>query len=174
MPEIFNSDYKDTNEAKKFLRKYNTNTMIFALGIFVLVVAIIPFLLIQTENPNDRLIPSVIIAIVGLILIFIGNYRQTNLKEASRQKYTVAALDYIDLQRREVNKIYRRDLTIGILLVILAPVIYFLIHNNASFIPENVSRYISAVLVLVLAVALFLIFNSKGKRDAYSFISENI
>lgn len=174
MPEIFNSDYKGTEVAKKFIRKYNINTKIFSIGIFILIVSLIPYLLIQSDNLNERLIPAVIVAIVGLILIFVGNYRTNQLKDANKNKYTVAALDYISDQRKEVNKFYRRDLIIGILLVILIPIIYFLLVNNASFIPENVARYIHAVLVLVLAVALFLIFNSKGRRDAYSFISENI
>lgn len=174
MPEIFNSDYKDTDVAKRFIKKYNTNTGLFALGLFVIVASLIPYLLIRSEDQMTRILPSIIMILIGAILIFIGVYRNNRLKELNVNKYTVTALDYIDSERKRFNQFYRRDIIIGILLIIISPLIYFMIKSKASFLPENVDRYVSAILVLLLSVGLFIIFNSKGKKDVYNFIRKNI
>lgn len=174
MSQSFNSDYKDTFVAKKFLKKYKMASLLSSLGIFLILVAIIPYLLIQTDNINNRIIASLIIGLVGLVLVFIGNFRKNSLRSNNNNKYTVTALDFISDQKKEVGRFYRRDIIIGILLVIIAPIIYFLIHFRASFLPETVNSYVTSVLILILAIGVFLIINTKGKRDAYTYVLENI
>lgn len=174
MPDTFNSNYQDTSVAKRFISKYRINTIIFALGFFLIVASLVPFLLIKSEDLSQRLIPSLIVAIGGLILVFVANFRINKLKEANKNKYTVKAMDYIVEQKNEAKKLHRRDLIIAVLLIVLAVVIYIAIHSQASFIAETYTAYFTAVLVLIVAIAVFIILNSKGRQDAYTYISQNI
>ena len=71
----------------------------------------------------------------------------------------------------EVNKIFRRDLIIGILIIILSLSFYFLFKNN-TIIQEKYIKYFNSFLILLFAIGDFLITNSKGKRDALKYIKE--
>lgn len=174
MTEKFNSDYKDTVVAKRFLKKYNLASLLFSTGIFILIISIIPYLLIKNDNFNERIIPSLVVAAAGIVLIVIGSLRKKSIREANKNKYTVAAMDFIGDQKKEIKKFYRRDMIIGILLIILAPIIYFLIHYRSSFLPENMDAYITSILILILAIGVFMIINSTEKSRAYTYILENI
>lgn len=174
MPENFNSDYKDTNVAKKFVRKYNMLSIFFALGIFFILISFIPMLLIKAESFEIQYLPTIIIAGIGFLMAIISKLRLNSLRDESRLKYTVAAYDYLEKKGKDASKIFRRDAIIGILLIILTIVLYFLLTNKNTFIPENYIKYFVSFLILVFAIALFIIINSKGRRDAYKFIRENI
>lgn len=174
MPENFNSDYKDTSVAKKFVKKYNTLSMFFALGIFLIFVSFIPMLLIRAESFKIQYLPTVIIAGVGFLMAIISKLRLNSLKDESRLKYTVAAYDYLEKTGKDASKIFRRDVIIGVLLIILTMVLYFLLLNNNTLIIENYIKYLKSLLLLILSIAVFIILNSKGRRDAYKFIKENI
>lgn len=174
MSETFNSTYKDTLVAKRFISKYRTSTIIKSLGFFAIVMALVPYVLIQSENLADRLIPSLIVAAIGIVLLLIANFRVEKLKEANKNKYTVRALDYIAEQKNEAKKLHRRDLVIAILLILLGILAYFAVNGKSNSIGEIYTAYLTALVVLILAIAIFLIVYSKGRQDAYKFISENI
>ena len=174
MQENLKSQYQDTSIAKNFIKKYRTNTLIFSLGLAIMVISLIPWILIISDDISKRLIPTAITAFIGLAMVFYGKYRLNSLKESSRYKYTVAAYDYIDKKGKSVGRIFARDLVIGILLIILSLALYFLMQNPNSPINEELAKYITCFLILILAIALFMISNSKGRRDGYKFIKENI
>ncbi|WP_297281601.1 hypothetical protein [uncultured Anaerococcus sp.] len=162
-----NTKFKDTDSIKKLVSKYNTNSLLFSLGFFIIIIGIIPYFFMESKDWSRRIIPSLIIAIIGVILILIGNYRNNNIKDSIDGKYTVPAFEYVDLQRKANNKIFKKDLIIGILLIILIPFIYYLLMSKASFIDKSSQRYLYTVLLLIFGLALFIILYSKGKRDAY-------
>lgn len=170
MNEINKSEFKDTEFVKKLVSRYNINALLFALGIFIIIVAIIPYFFIKNENITNKILPSLIILAVGVILIVIGKIRMGKIQENVDGKYTVAAFEYIDLQRKSYNKIFRKDLVIGILLMILIPFIYFLVTNNANYMANKTAKYLYSILLLLLGVALFMITYSKGKKDAYKIL----
>ncbi|MDU3211843.1 hypothetical protein [Anaerococcus sp.] len=170
MNEINKSEFKDTEFVKKLVSRYNINALLFALGIFIIIVAIIPYFFIKNENITNKILPSLIILAVGVILIVTGKIRMGKIQENVDGKYTVAAFEYIDLQRKSYNKIFRKDLVIGILLMILIPFIYFLVTNNANYMANKTAKYLYSILLLLLGVALFMITYSKGKKDAYKIL----
>ena len=172
MSEDFRSDYKNTDEVRRYLKRYNSYNIMHAIGIFVLVMSIVPYLLIQSDKLENRIVPSLITLVIGIIMIFLSRYLIGKLKEKSMQKYTIKARDYIDHHHKSNAKLFRRDLVIGILLIILLPILYWLITYKAAFIPTNTHRYINAVLVSILAIALFIIFISKGRKDAKNIFDE--
>ena len=92
------------------------------------------------------------------------------IRESVDEKYTVPAFEYIDLQRKSYNKIFRKDLVIGILLIILIPLIYFLITNSTNYVANKMSKYLYTILFLLLALAVFMITYSKGKKDSYKIL----
>lgn len=168
MNENFKSDYKDTDAVRKYVSRYNNYSLLFALGIFVIIVSIIPYLLISAPKVEDRILPSIIVALVGLVMAIAGNIARNKLKEKQLTKYTVAAVEFIDLEQKSIRKNFRKDVVISILLIILVPFIYYLIHTQASLIPENSNKYFNSVLILILAIAVFIILYSKGKKEAYN------
>ena len=168
MNENFKSDYKDTDAVRKYLSRYNNYSLLFALGIFVIIVSIIPYLLISAPKVEDRILPSIIVALVGLVMAVTGNIARNKLKEKQLTKYTVAAVEFIDLEQKSSRKNFRKDVVISILLIILVPFIYYLIHTQASLIPDNSNKYFNSVLILILAIAVFIILYSKGKKEAYN------
>lgn len=174
MPENFNSNYKDTSVAKKFIKKYNLLTIFFALGVFLLIVSFIPLLLINSEAFEVKYLPTIIIAGIGLLLSIISKLRLDSIINESRMKYTVAAYDYLDEMGNDASRIFMRDTVIGILLIVLSIALYFLLVNKNTFIPENYIKYFTSFLILLIAIALFIITNSKGRVDAFKFIKENI
>lgn len=168
MNENFKSDYKDTDAVRKYVSRYNNYSLLFALGIFVIIVSIIPYLLISAPKVEDRILPSIIVALVGLVMAVAGNIARNKLKEKQLTKYTVAAVEFIDLEQKSIRKNFRKDVVISILLIILVPFIYYLIHTQASLIPENSNKYFNSMLILILAIAVFIILYSKGKKEAYN------
>lgn len=168
MNENFKSDYKDTDAVRKYVSRYNNYSLLFALGIFVIIVSIIPYLLISAPKVEDRILPSIIVALVGLVMAIAGNIARNKLKEKQLTKYTVVAVEFIDLEQKSSRKNFRKDVVISILLIILVPFIYYLIHTQASLIPDNSSKYFNSVLILILAIAVFIILYSKGKKEAYN------
>ena len=167
MNEINKSEFKDTESVKKLVSRYNTNSLLFSLGFFVIIIGIMPYFFVDANDWTRRIMPSLIIAIIGIILILIANYRNNNIKDGLDGKYTVPASEYVDLQRKAINKIFRKDLIIGVLLIILIPFIYVFITSKTGFVAKSSERYLYSVLLVILAIALFLILYSKGKRDAY-------
>ncbi len=167
-----NSEYKDTGVARAYLKRYNSYVIMKSMGIFVLVVSIIPYLLINSEAIENRIIPALITAVVGLIMIFLASFLINKLKEKSMQKYTIRAHDFISDNHKAQKQIFNRDLIIGVFMIFFVPVIYYLIVYKASFIPIKTHKYINSVLIVILAIALFLIFHSKGKKDAYKIFEE--
>lgn len=170
MDEINKSEFKDTESVKKLVKRYNINALLFALGIFIIIIAIIPYFFIKNENITNKILPSLIILAVGVILIVIGKIRMGKIRESVDEKYTVPAFEYIDLQRKSYNKIFRKDLVIGILLIILIPLIYFLITNSTNYVANRMSKYLYTILFLLLALAVFMITYSKGKKDSYKIL----
>lgn len=168
MNENFKSDYKDTDAVRKYVSRYNNYSLLFALGIFVIIVSIIPYLLISAPKVEDRILPSIIVALVGLVMAIAGNIARNKLKEKQLTKYTVAAVEFIDLEQKSSRKNFRKDMIISILLIILVPFIYYLIHTQASLIPDNSNKYFNSILILILAIAVFIILYSKGKKEAYN------
>lgn len=168
MNENFKSDYKDTDAVRKYVSRYNNYSLLFALGIFVIIVSIIPYLLISAPKVEDRILPSIIVALVGLVMAVAGNIAKNKLKEKQLTKYTVAAVEFIDLEQKSSRKNFRKDMIISILLIILVPFIYYLIHTQASLIPDNSNKYFNSILILILAIAVFIILYSKGKKEAYN------
>lgn len=168
MNENFKSDYKDTDAVRKYVSRYNNYSLLFALGIFVIIVSIIPYLLISAPKVEDRILPSIIVALVGLVMAVAGNIARNKLKEKQLTKYTVAAVEFIDLEQKSSRKNFRKDVVISILLIILVPFIYYLIHTQASLIPDNSNKYFNSMLILILAIAVFIILYSKGKKEAYN------
>ena len=168
MNENFKSDYKDTDAVRKYISRYNNYSLLFALGIFVIIVSIIPYLLISAPKVEDRILPSIIVVLVGLVMAIAGNIARNKLKEKQLTKYTVAAVEFIDLEQKSSRKNFRKDVVISILLIILVPFIYYLIHTQASLIPENSNKYFNSILILILAIAVFIILYSKGKKEAYN------
>lgn len=168
MNEKFNSDYKDTDAVRKYVSRYNIYSLLFALGIFVIIVSIIPYLLISAPKVEDRILPSIIVALVGLVMAVASNIARNKLIEKQLSKYTVAAVEFIDLEQKSSRKNFRKDVIISILLIILVPFIYYLIHTQASLIPDNSNKYFNSVLILILAIAVFIILYSKGKKEAYN------
>lgn len=168
MTDNFKSDFKDTETVRKYANKYNIYSLLFALGIFIIIVSIIPYLLISTPKIEERILPSLITALIGLVMSIASNIARRKLKEKQLAKYTVAAVEFIDLEKKAIKKNFRKDLVISILLIILIPFIYYLIHTQARLIPDNSRKYFNSVLVLILAIAIFIILYSKGKKDAYN------
>ena len=168
MNENFKSDYKDTDGVRKYVSRYNIYSLLFALGIFVIIVSIIPYLLISAPKVEDRILPSIIVALVGLVMAVSSNIARNKLKEKQLSKYTVAAVEFIDLEQKSSRKNFRKDVVISILLIILVPFIYYLIHTQASLIPDNSNKYFNSMLILILAIAVFIILYSKGKKEAYN------
>ncbi|WP_394011845.1 hypothetical protein [Anaerococcus cruorum] len=168
MEDNYKSDYKDTEAVRKYVSRYNIYSLLFALGIFVIIVSIIPYLLISAPKVENRILPSIIIAIVGLVMAVSSNIARNKLKEKQLSKYTVAAVEFIDLEQKSSRKNFRKDVVISILLIILVPFIYYLIHTQASLIPDNSNKYFNSVLILILAIAVFIILYSKGKKEAYN------
>lgn len=172
MSNEINSEYKDTKVAMAYLKRYNSYVIMKSLGVFILIVSLIPYLLIDSEAIENRIIPALITAIVGLIMIFLASFLINKLKEKSMQKYTIRAHEYISDNHKVQKQIFNRDLIIAVLMIFLVPVIYYLIVYKASFIPIKTHKYVNSVLIVVLAIALFLIFHSKGKKDAYKIFEE--
>ena len=168
MEDNYKSDYKDTEVVRKYVSRYNIYSLLFALGIFVIIVSIIPYLLISAPKVENRILPSIIIAIVGLVMAVSSNIARNKLKEKQLTKYTVAAVEFIDLEQKSSRKNFRKDVVISILLIILVPFIYYLIHTQASLIPDNSNKYFNSILILILAIAVFIILYSKGKKEAYN------
>ncbi|WP_394020190.1 hypothetical protein [Anaerococcus cruorum] len=168
MEDNYKSDYKDTEAVRKYVSRYNIYSLLFALGIFVIIVSIIPYLLISAPKVENRILPSIIIAIVGLVMAVSSNIARNKLKEKQLSKYTVAAVEFIDLEQKSSRKNFRKDVVISILLIILVPFIYYLIHTQASLIPDNSNKYFNSILILILAIAVFIILYSKGKKEAYN------
>ena len=167
------SNYKDTSVAKKFIKNYNLATLFLSIGILLIIVPFIPLLIIESQQAENKYIPTIIIAALGLLMIVVSNYKISSLKQANKTKYTVAAYDYVDDRSIEVKKIFRRDLIIGILIIILSVSFYFLFKTN-TIIQEEYIKYFNSFLILLFAIGVFLIANSKGKRDALKYIKENI
>ena len=167
MEDNYKSDYKDTEAVRKYVSRYNIYSLLFALGIFVIIVSIIPYLLISAPKVENRILPSIIIAIVGLVMAVSSNIARNKLKEKQLTKYTVAAVEFIDLEQKSSRKNFRKDAIISILLIILVPFIYYLIHTQAGLIPDNSNKYFNSILILILAIAVFIILYSKGKKEAY-------
>ena len=170
MNEINKSEFKDTESVKAIINKYNINSLLFALGIFVLVIAIIPYFYIENPDILRKILPSLIIALVAIILIVIGKIGMNKAYDRADGKYTVAAFEYINSQRKLKNKNFRKDLVIALLLIILIPLIYYIVYNRTNFIPERFGKYLYTVLFLLLAIALFIILYSKGRKDAYKIL----
>lgn len=168
MTDNFKSDFKDTETVRKYANKYNIYSLLFALGIFIIIVSIIPYLLISTPKIEDRILPSLITALIGLVMSIASNIARRKLKEKQLAKYTVAAVEFIDFEHRSRKKIFRKDVVISILLIILVPFIYYLIHTQANLVPASSKKYFNSVLILILAIAVFIILYSKGKKEAYS------
>lgn len=168
MTDNFKSDFKDTETVRKYANKYNIYSLLFALGIFIIIVSIIPYLLISTPKIEDRILPSLITALIGLVMSIASNIARRKLKEKQFAKYTVAAVEFIDFEHRSRKKIFRKDVVISILLIILVPFIYYLIHTQANLVPASSKKYFNSVLILILAIAVFIILYSKGKKEAYS------
>ena len=108
-----------------------------------------------------------------MLVIVISKFRINKLKDGNRTKYTVKAYDYVDEKMIEVNKIFRRDLIIGVLIIILSLSFYFLFRTN-SIIQKDYIKYFNSFLILLFAIGVFIIANSKGKRDALRYIKQNI
>jgi len=168
MTDNFKSDFKDTETVRKYANKYNIYSLLFALGIFTIIVSIIPYLLISTPKIEDRILPSLITALIGLVMSIASNIARRKLKEKQLAKYTVAAVEFIDFEHRSRKKIFRKDVVISILLIILVPFIYYLIHTQVNLVPASSKKYFNSVLILILAIAVFIILYSKGKKEAYS------
>ncbi|MDU5230077.1 MAG: hypothetical protein E6175_06845 [Anaerococcus sp.] len=168
MTDNFKSDFKDTETVRKYANKYNIYSLLFALGIFIIIVSIIPYLLISTPKIEDRILPSLITALIGLVMSIASNIARRKLKEKQLAKYTVAAVEFIDFEHRSRKKIFRKDVVISILLIILVPFIYYLIYTQANLVPASSKKYFNSVLILILAIAVFIILYSKGKKEAYS------
>lgn len=168
MTDNFKSDFKDTETVRKYANKYNIYSLLFALGIFIIIVSIIPYLLISTPKIEDRILPSLITALIGLVMSIASNIARRKLKEKQLAKYTVAAVEFIDFEHRSRKKIFRKDVVISILLIILVPFIYYLIHTQVNLVPASSKKYFNSVLILILAIAVFIILYSKGKKEAYS------
>lgn len=168
MTDNFKSDFKDTETVRKYANKYNIYSLLFALGIFIIIVSIIPYLLISTPKIEDRILPSLITALIGLVMSIASNIARRKLKEKQLAKYTVAAVEFIDFEHRSRKKIFRKDVVISILLIILVPFIYYLIHTQANLVPASSKKHFNSVLILILAIAVFIILYSKGKKEAYS------
>lgn len=168
MTDNFKSDFKDTETVRKYANKYNIYSLLFALGIFIIIVSIIPYLLISTPKIEDRILPSLITALIGLVMSIASNIARRKLKEKQFAKYTVAAVEFIDFEHRSRKKIFRKDVVISILLIILVPFIYYLIHTQVNLVPASSKKYFNSVLILILAIAVFIILYSKGKKEAYS------
>lgn len=171
MEEKYKSNFKDTSVAKKFIKNYNLATLFLSIGILLVIISSIPSLIIESQQAENKYIPTIIIAALGLLMIVVSNYKISSLKQANRKKYTVAAYDYVDDRSIEVNKIFRRDLIIGILIIILSLSFYFLFKNN-TIIQEEYIKYFNSFLILLFAIGVFLITNSKGIRDALKYIKE--
>lgn len=168
MNDNYQSDFKDTDAVRKYASRYNIYSLLFALGIFIIIVSIIPYLLINATKLEDRILTSIIIALVGLVIAIVSNIGKSKLKEKQINKYTVAAVEFIDFEHRSRKKIFRKDVVISILLIILVPFIYYLIHTQANLVPASSKKYFNSVLILILAIAVFIILYSKGKKEAYS------
>lgn len=168
MNDNFQSEYKDTESVRKYVSKHNIYSLIFALGFFIIIVSIIPYLLIISEKIEDRILPSLIVFLIGLIMVLTGNFSKRKLKEKQANKYTVAASEFIDLEKENIKSAFRKDLIIAILLIVLVPIIYYIIYSNTHMLAENYNKYIKSVLILILALAVFIILYSKGKKEAYS------
>ena len=166
------SNYKDTSVAKKFIKNYNLATLFLSIGMLLVIVSFIPLLIIESQQAENKYIPTIIIAALGLLMIVVSNYKISSLKHENKTKYTVAAYDYVDDRFIEVKKIFRRDLIIGILIIILSISFYFLLTNTIT--QEDYIKYFNSFLILLFAIGVFLIANSKGKRDALKYIKENI
>ena len=149
MNDNYQSDFKDTDAVRKYASRYNIYSLLFALGIFII-------------------IASIIIALVGLVIAIVSDIGKSKLKEKQINKYTVAAVEFIDFEHRSRKKIFRKDVVISILLIILVPFIYYLIHTQVNLVPASSKKYFNSVLILILAIAVFIILYSKGKKEAYS------
>lgn len=88
MNDNFQSKYKDTESVRKYVSKHNIYSLIFALGFFIIIVSIIPYLLIISEKLEDRILPSLIVFLIGLIMVLTGNFSKRKLKEKQASKYT--------------------------------------------------------------------------------------
>lgn len=167
MSDNFQSNYKDSDSVKKYVARYNTYSMLFSLGIFLIIVSIIPYFFIEASKLEDKILPTLIIILLGLIIAIAGNISRNSLKNKQLNKYTVAAVDFINMEEKNRKKNFRKDLIISILLIILVPFIYYLIYSQAANIPENTNKYLYSVLILIIAIAVFIILYSKGKKEAY-------
>ncbi|WP_416334485.1 hypothetical protein ACKRLN_05195 [Anaerococcus sp. DFU013_CI05] len=168
MNDNFQSEYKDTESVRKYVNRQNIYSLLFALGFFIIIISIIPYLLITSEKIEDRILPSIIVFLIGLIMVISSNFSKRKLRDKQANKYTVAASEFIDLETESRRKIFRKDLIISILLIILVPIIYYLIHKKTSMIATNSNKYINSILILIIAIAVFIILYSKGKKDAYN------
>ena len=101
-------------------------------------------------------------------MIIASNFSKRKLRDKQANKYTVSASEFIDLETESRRKIFRKDLIIAILLIILVPIIYYLIHTKTSMLATNSNKYINSILILIIAIAVFIILYSKGKKDAYN------
>lgn len=172
MTEISKSDYKDTSVAKKFIKNYDIGSILLSLGIFILILSPIPLLLIKAESLENKYIPTIIIASIGLLIAILSKLRMNSLKEANRNKYTVAAYDYVNKKIKDSKKLFMRDILIGILLIILSIALYFLVINNNAISNVDYRNYFTSFLIFLFAIGIFIIIRSKTKRDAYAFIKQ--
>ena len=147
MNDNFQSEYKDTESVRKYVNRHNIYSLLFALGFFIIIVSIIPYLLITSEKIEDRILPSIIVFLIGLIMIIASNFSKRKLRDKQANKYTVSASEFIDLETESRRKIFRKDLIIAILLIILVPIIYYLIHTKTSMLATNSNKYINLSLI---------------------------
>ena len=94
MAEIKN--YKDTSVAKNFIKNYKLATMFLSIGILLIIVSSIPLLIIEKQQMENKYIPTIVIAALGLLIVLISKYKINSLKEANKTKYTVATYDYVE------------------------------------------------------------------------------
>ena len=50
MADILKSDYKDTSVAKSFIKNYNLASLIFSIGILLIIGSFIPLLIIDSQQ----------------------------------------------------------------------------------------------------------------------------
>ena len=167
MEEKYKSNFKNTEEVKKIIKKYKINSLLLALGLAFIPIALIPYLLIAQSETNLRLIVALAVLVVGIILVFVSHFRKNKIIEENNSKYTIPAMSFVDFEKKSRKNIFIKDLIIGILLIVIVGFLYYFLANHTEYLVGKNKKYIYSILIFLVALALFLIFYSKGKKDAY-------